>query len=515
MKFLVKKVGFYPHNISKEEVCYLVRDNWNDYYSYKTMYDLYYCSLENIYHFGKVKIGKMGLGKLPEDSVFSPLEEGESFEQLSDEYFSLGQNVEYYQDLNNVPYSIKLNILKNLRDIAYNNELISKVIDQDITQTSIMRSVSEVSVRGQFNRIITGGALLTEYNFWFSYKNQIDEKLSFKVTPNQKPPSNVHVLIGRNGVGKTHVLYKMINSIFGIDEIDESKLTFFNSENQEVEKVFPSVVVVSFSAFDYMLSNHDMFKDHKIKYEYIGLRNIDETDLDELDLNEVDADFQFRYFLKSIKAINVSAKRLQWNKAIETLETDQIFRDIKIRDLTVPKNGYVDTINLKKYFDKLSSGHKIILLIITKLVETVEEKTLVLIDEPENHLHPPLLSAFTRALSDLLVHRNGVAIIATHSPVILQEVPRECAWVLTRSGEQMSFFRPKIETFGENTGVLTRSVFMLEVTKSGYHRLIEESVNEHDTIEEVYDDFSNKLGFDARLLARQLMHLKNNGEKNE
>ena len=31
----------------------------------------------------------------------------------------------------------------------------------------------------------------------------------------------------------------------------------------------------------------------------------------------------------------------------------------------------------------MSSGHKIVLLTITKLVETVDEKTLVLMDEPE------------------------------------------------------------------------------------------------------------------------------------
>ncbi len=40
----------------------------------------------------------------------------------------------------------------------------------------------------------------------------------------------------------------------------------------------------------------------------------------------------------------------------------------------------------------MSSGHAIVLLTVTKLVARVEEKTLVLIDEPESHLHPPLLS---------------------------------------------------------------------------------------------------------------------------
>ena len=62
----------------------------------------------------------------------------------------------------------------------------------------------------------------------------------------------------------------------------------------------------------------------------------------------------------------------------------------------------------------------------THLADRVAERTLVLIDEPETHLHPPLLSAFVRAMSDLLIDRNGVAIIATHSPVVLQETPRTC-----------------------------------------------------------------------------------------
>lgn len=90
-------------------------------------------------------------------------------------------------------------------------------------------------------------------------------------------------------------------------------------------------------------------------------------------------------------------------------------------------------------------------------------------DEPESHLHPPLLSAFTRALADLLTNRNGVAIIATHSPVLLQEVPRECVWKLRRNGLVASADRPECETFAENVGFLTREVFQLEVAKSGFH----------------------------------------------
>lgn len=157
-----------------------------------------------------------------------------------------------------------------------------------------------------------------------------------------------------------------------------------------------------------------------------------------------------------------------------------------------------------KLFKNLSSGHKIVLLTIAKLVEFVDEKTLVLLDEPEAHLHPPLLSALIRSLSDLLFQRNGVAIIATHSPVVLQEVPRNCVSIMHRSGAFTSIQRPQIETFGENLGVLTREVFGLEVTKTGFHKLIDAKINAGDSAEKIVSDSNNQLGSEAQALANVL-----------
>ncbi|HDR1506241.1 TPA: ATP-binding protein, partial [Pasteurella multocida] len=120
----------------------------------------------------------------------------------------------------------------------------------------------------------------------------------------------------------------------------------------------------------------------------------------------------------------------------------------------------------------MSSGHAFVLLTITQLVAKVEEKTLVLLDEPESHLHPPLLSAFIRTLSELLDNRNAIAIVATHSPVVLQEIPKSCIWKIVRTGIETKAYRLVTETFGENIGILTREVFGLEVEKSGFHKLL-------------------------------------------
>ena len=157
-----------------------------------------------------------------------------------------------------------------------------------------------------------------------------------------------------------------------------------------------------------------------------------------------------------------------------------------------------------KLIQNMSSGHAIVLLTITKLIAVLEEKTLILIDEPESHLHPPLLSAFVRALSELLYEVNGVAIIATHSPVVLQEIPKSCVWKIQRVGIATDTKRPKIETFGENVGVLTREVFGLEVIKSGFHKLLIESVNENRSYDEILDEYKHQLGIEAKGLLKNI-----------
>lgn len=141
----------------------------------------------------------------------------------------------------------------------------------------------------------------------------------------------------------------------------------------------------------------------------------------------------------------------------------------------------------------------------TRLVETIEERSLVLLDEPEGYLHPPLLSAFIRALSDLLSNRNAVALIGTHSPVVLQEVPRSCVWKLRRVGANSIAERLEIETFGENVGLLTQEVFGLEVTNSGFHKILQKLAEQYDSYKNALASLDGHLGMEGRAILRNLM----------
>ncbi|MED4174884.1 AAA family ATPase [Halalkalibacterium halodurans] len=157
-------------------------------------------------------------------------------------------------------------------------------------------------------------------------------------------------------------------------------------------------------------------------------------------------------------------------------------------------------------FDNLSSGHQIILLSLSKIVELIVEKTLILIDEPETHLHPPLLSAFVRAISEISIAENAVVILATHSPVVLQEVPKSCVSIIRKHGTHVKIDRPRFETFGENVGVLTEEVFGLEIPKTGFHTLLRKVVEETPDYDMVLDRFNNELSIEAKSIIRTYLN---------
>jgi hypothetical protein len=87
-------------------------------------------------------------------------------------------------------------------------------------------------------------------------------------------------------------------------------------------------------------------------------------------------------------------------------------------------------------------------------------------------------------------------------------VPKSCVWKLRRAGAEVAVDRPEIETFGENVSVLTREVFGLEVTRSGFHKMLEDSVADHASYESALESFKNELGAEAKAILRGLFAAK-------
>lgn len=499
---------------------YLIVDNWDDWFTYSTMYDLYIVDNVGISNYiGKIKIGEHSMS----EGQRRPNIPNE-FDCLDKGFFSLGQTDFYYDNLKKLGKELRTKVLVCLNDIAFNSEIYESAIKENVTHTSLLRDISTSTVQGQFRRIANGGARLTQY--YFKYTSAEDKQalsdpmeLSFKVIPESNPPTNIHVIIGRNGVGKTRLIKNMISSIIKSSYNLDGVGSF--SGDSDANKLFANVICVAFSAFDEFYSIAKLEPDNKLDvlYENIGLPLFEKKEEDdnnkkkeEDDINSDRLSILAKSFSESLNICINGMKRDLWEETIETLESDPIFKEANVRMLKSVKSAEFEE-KACKLFSRLSSGHKIILLTITKLVEKVEEKSLIFLDEPEGHLHPPLLSAFVRALSQLLIKRNGVAIIATHSPVVLQEVPRSCVWKLRRSGREALAERLNIESFGENIGALTREVFGYEVTYSGFHKLLREAVDKYKNYDAVLRHFNSELGMEARAILKALIAVKEQEEE--
>ena len=508
MEFTVKNVLRSYEIPNKGIFCaYLINDNWDD-FNFKTAYELVVFDQEGIRHdLGPIKIGYFGQKEGDRTSV------PETFKKLKSQYFSLGQDTSYYENIHKFNNVLRESLLESLRDIVFDEELLIKALKEPVTKTSLLRGVSLASVKGQYKRLLHGSAKRTEFHFQYTMpqKNRLAGfTVDFHVHPRSNPPTNIHVLIGRNGVGKTHLLDKMVNSLIESEEgvISIGEFTDI-SESVEItlekNELFAGVVSVSFSAFDPFVPRAEQKDKTKgLRYSYVGLKRTTNRGGDRG--TPMSREMLIKEFVNSMMRCFAHGKIDIWKRALRTLESDPLFKEAGMSELTaLDENNNDLEKTATSLFQKMSSGHEIVLLTITKLVEKVEEKTLVLIDEPEGHLHPPLLSAFMRALSDLLTHRNGVAIIATHSPVVVQEVPKSCVWKLRRAGLSANAERPEIETFGENVGVLTREIFGLEVTESGYHQLLNKALEDGDSYGWIMDDFDGQLGSEARGILRALL----------
>lgn len=518
------KVVSAPWNLPDHatDVLFLVSNNWDD-FGYRTTFTLFYFDSSGM----KLEIGVVKIADIGEAIKYTKIPD--SFVTLGDNFASIGLGAKFYENLRKLPNSNYKHILAALRDIAFSEQIWETTKDLDIVRTSLLRDTPDSVVTGQLRRIAQGGKFVTPYHFSYWWPKVAIEKhrpeMGFNVDPESPIPTNVHVVIGRNGVGKSYLFHNMAKALLNETPEPEAVGIFRDMPGGPSSRSFTGLVYVSFSAFDKKEPFDDeQLNTKEIRYTRVGLWNSQGR------ANPPDRSFDQQLheaFARSTTSIISRGSAKDWRTYVGMLESDPGFADLNIgRVLDVESFVDVDEAKISMpsdvegrlfnaaagFFDTLSSGHKIVLLALTRIIECVNEKTLVLIDEPEGHLHPPLLSAFIRVLSDLMNDRNGVAIVATHSPVVLQEVPKSCVWQLERFGGITAATRPEQETFGENVGILTGRVFGYEVTESGFHKLIKRIALESSSYEEAANKLGGQLGSEAKAILMGLMISKQEEE---
>ena len=194
--------------------------------------------------------------------------------------------------------------------------------------------------------------------------------------------------------------------------------------------------------------------------------------------------------LKSVEEIQRQERTRDW---IELMRKKDLF-GAQLPDLGAPDG--LET--LSALIKTLSSGQRIVVSIFSDLLQHISKESLILFDEPEIYLHPTLLSTLLRMLHELLGQYDSYAIVATHSPIVIQEIPARSVRVFEREGSVPSLAPLPIESFGENLTELVDHVFRMNEDDKNYKTQLR-TLLEKRSYEEILALFGGRLSLNARM----------------
>ena len=494
----------------------LAQDNWND-YSFQTLYHLSYFT-ENEGKREESVIGSVKILKLGQTTSDGILVQND-FHKLSSKFCSVGDSLDYYERLRALGKT-GVTILTCLRDVIQSPDVVMEFQDEPGWRTSLFRDQKDggASYRNLAAGIVHGhyaAAPEDQQPFEFqvagwSSSVEIDTRSQESDSiSTAKLPERVNVLVGRNGSGKSTLLSRLARVAFA-STTERVAQPLSDLGTMLPEGVgFPRIVVIAFSPFDnFKLPGADARNRAQIakdmqegvgRFAFIGLRDfaaeasISISDLPSTMLGQSgpDADRVSHTQLKSIADLTGDFDRYRSMISNESRRRTALERALKELESGLFPSEWLDSTSdgidqaASAWFIQLSTGHKIALLAIYGLVACLEDRSLVLIDEPETHLHPPLLSAMMHALRRVLRRFESSALIATHSPVVVQECLAKHVHVVRREGDSFAIRPLRAETFGESIGLITAQVFGMQSDATDFHGVLDQLVDRYDSREEI------------------------------
>lgn len=463
----------------------LANETWDD-YGFQTVFLAHALVDGDWTHLGDIGIAQVGQGSgSTYDLLGRPLE----LTQLGSDFYSLGLEVKFYENLaDTFDGATCVALLGALNDVAIDSELHSRILTERAYEVSLTRSNSAIEALDKARALF--GLSATARRDQFRATVQVDgaaapHTFDFDFTQTSAASSRMNVLVGLNGTGKTQSMASLARLLSRVMTSDAEMEAGEEGDRLEPRPSIYGVVAISFSAFDdFVVPQEDISR--RFRYHYCGLRHLqDDADRD-LDRHAaVLAEVRDRF-----QAINEDERRRALIPLVPSLNDD-----IDIEQASA--SGDLP-------YGALSAGQRIVLAASCELVRHVSERTLVMMDEPEIHLHPQLLSSLISWTVDLLEETESFAIVATHSPSVVQQVRASSVHVLKRSGNIPHIVRPAIETFGANLTEIAHEVFEDREGDRSYQDVLERLYRDHGSVDAVNALFDNRLRMNALIYLQSL-----------
>ncbi|MDD5022357.1 MAG: AAA family ATPase [Endomicrobiaceae bacterium] len=418
---------------------------WND-YRVQTEFDvfLYKNSTEQPIHIGSVKI--LNIYEFKKEELENKYYEvidylPDNFEGLSNDFCSLGQTQDYYDNIKKEFPSEYNKIFEALRDCS----IYPKIEDDFFKHKqfhSLIRFDEAERILREEKYILAGQNIKSKYQFTYKFTpkytvGSID--INFNFHNRDFFADRLYAIIGKNGVGKTQFITSL-----PMDIAKKNSDCFIPHV-----PIFSKVIAISNSYFDnFEIPTNTLL----FNYIYCGLSKLEKGKREPITL------------LGFKQRLNNACKQIIKKERVSSLKKilSNILEFHDISDLFNTNEENNESINLEKIssiFATLSSGQSALMYILCEVIANIRYDTLILFDEPETHLHPNAISSLMNALYQLLEEFQSYCIISTHSPLIVREVLGRNVYVLERDKDYASIRKVASDSFGENLTQLSEEIF--------------------------------------------------------
>ena len=409
------------------------------------------------------------------------------------DYFSMFTEMQDYADLVRLfGVDDAKKILSHHNDLIYLKVELSsssqflKYTNSEIYKKAFMRNHESFYMFHNADQVLNNSDLIPRSNIseklHLNYKlfgRKSQNKLSLEFDSCSILPKRINVLIGKNGLGKSRALYTVADSLISgkryllthnnTDPVFNNLLAI--GTPGETESSFPKTI--NDSKIRYRRVIMGRYSQSKPSYRLGDL--ISQLLRSDGHIGEIRRRDLFFETIKSIgindpvivklnknskvngfavidfgidKYLRIDKKLLNLNEERLLLALSEISNQPKFRTLTDNKAI------------PLSSGQSAFIKFAIQASLFIEEGSLVLLDEPETHLHPNYISLFISLLDRILKETKSIAIIATHSAYIVREVPRTQVQVFREDKNgNIAISNPRLKTFGSEIDSISFFIF--------------------------------------------------------